>query len=92
MSSFKDILFEVQDRVATLTLNRPEALNALTFDMLYEVQAAVSHEKTPNYLSQRMLHWIDEAAFFQVLMERNVRVFSGVTDLAMRAKWDAYAK
>lgn len=59
---------------------------------LYEVQAAVSHEETPNYLSQRMLHWIDEAAFFQVLMERNVRLFSGVTDLAMRAKWDAYDK
>lgn len=59
---------------------------------LYEIQAAVSHEETPNYLSQRMLHWIDEAAFFQVLMERNVRLFSGVTDLAMRAKWDAYAK
>jgi lipopolysaccharide transport system ATP-binding protein len=55
---------------------------------LYEVQAAVSHEKTPNYLSQRMLHWMDEAAFFQVLMERNIYLFSGVADLGMQAKWN----
>jgi lipopolysaccharide transport system ATP-binding protein len=59
---------------------------------LYEVQAGVSHEDTPNYSAHRILHWIDEAAFFQVLMERNVRLFSGVTDLAMRAKWNAYDK
>lgn len=54
---------------------------------LYEIQAAVTHEKTPNYLSQRVLHWMDEAAFFQVLMERNVYLFSGVADINMQAKW-----
>ncbi len=42
MSGFKDILFEVREGVATLILNRPEALNALTFDMMYEVQEALS--------------------------------------------------
>ena len=31
MSDFKDIIFEVEDGVATITLNRPQALNALTF-------------------------------------------------------------
>ena len=30
---------------------------------LYEVQASVSYEGTMNYLSQRMLHWVDEAVF-----------------------------
>jgi lipopolysaccharide transport system ATP-binding protein len=59
---------------------------------LYEVQAAVSHEEVPNYLSQRILHWKDEAAFFQVLIERNRRLFSGVVDLAMRAGWDGNDK
>ncbi len=42
MSDFKDIIFETEDGVATLTLNRPDALNALTFDMVYEVQDALA--------------------------------------------------
>ena len=55
MSSFKDILFEVQDRVATLTLNRPEALNALTFDMMYEVQEALSRIENDNEIRALIL-------------------------------------
>lgn len=54
---------------------------------LYEVQAAVSYEETPDYLSQRILHWVDEAAFFQVLMRREEYFFGGVTDLKMSAAW-----
>jgi lipopolysaccharide transport system ATP-binding protein len=54
---------------------------------LYEVQAAVSFEETPDYLSQRMLHWVDEAAFFQVAMKRDEYFFGGVVDLGMSAAW-----
>lgn len=54
---------------------------------LYEVQAAVSLEETPDYLSQRMLHWIDEAAFFQVVMKQDEYFFGGVVDLRMSATW-----
>lgn len=54
---------------------------------LYEVQAAVSAEETMNYMSQRMLHWIDEAAFFQVSMKREEYFFGGVVDLRMSASW-----
>lgn len=54
---------------------------------LYEVQVSVSHEETPDYMSQRMLHWMDEAAFFQVLMKNDVYFFGGVVDLGMHAKW-----
>lgn len=54
---------------------------------LYEVQAAVSYEETMNYLSQRMLHWVDEAAFFQVSIKRDEYFFGGVVDLKMRATW-----
>lgn len=54
---------------------------------LYEVQAAVSVEETMNYMSQRMLHWVDEAAFFQVSMKRDEYFFGGVVDLRMSASW-----
>ena len=54
---------------------------------LYEVQAAVTFEETPDYLSQRMLHWVDEAAFFQVAMKRDEYFFGGVVDLRMSAAW-----
>lgn len=54
---------------------------------LYEVQGSISYEETPDYTTQRILHWIDEAAFFQVLMRREEYFFGGVTDLKMRAHW-----
>lgn len=54
---------------------------------LYEVQGSISYEETPDYMTQRILHWIDEAAFFQVLMKRDEYFFGGVTDLKMRASW-----
>jgi lipopolysaccharide transport system ATP-binding protein len=54
---------------------------------LYEVQASVSREDTPDYVSQRILHWVDEAAFFQVLMKRDEHFFGGVADLRMKAAW-----
>ena len=42
MQPFEHILFEVEAAVATLTLNRPQALNALTFAMMNEIRAALS--------------------------------------------------
>jgi enoyl-CoA hydratase/carnithine racemase len=40
MSEFTEILYEVQDGVATITLNRPDRLNAFTHVMLEELIAA----------------------------------------------------
>lgn len=39
--AYENILFEVEDGVAVLTFNRPEVLNALTFETLQEMAAAV---------------------------------------------------
>lgn len=54
----------------------------------YEIQSAISYEETPDYRSQRILHWQDEAAFFQVLMRKNEYFFGGLADLCMTARWN----
>lgn len=54
---------------------------------LYEIQAAISHEDTPDYSAQRILHWRDEAAFFQVMMRQDEYFFGGMSDLRMQASW-----
>ncbi|MCT8351851.1 ABC transporter ATP-binding protein [Photorhabdus kayaii] len=54
---------------------------------LYEIQAAVSYEGTPNYFSQRILHWRDEVAFFHVNVLRDEYFFGGILDLKMKAEW-----
>jgi lipopolysaccharide transport system ATP-binding protein len=54
---------------------------------LYEVQASLSFEATPDYLQQRILHWIDEAAFFKVLVRKEAYFFGGICDLRMSATW-----
>jgi enoyl-CoA hydratase/carnithine racemase len=41
MSSYADIVYEVADPVALITLNRPEKLNAFTHSMLAEIRDAI---------------------------------------------------
>lgn len=54
---------------------------------LYEIQAGVSYEDSPDYTAQRILHWKDESAFFQTLMRQDEYFFGGLSDLRMVAKW-----
>jgi len=53
MSSFEFIGFEVEDGVAVLSLNRPDALNSLTFEMMAEARDAL--EEVQNDRSIRAL-------------------------------------
>ena len=41
MSEYREILYAVEDRVATVTFNRPEHRNPISVDMLEEIQRAV---------------------------------------------------
>ena len=45
---FKSILFEKRDRIAYLTLNRPEALNGMTFEMMDEMNQALTDVQGDN--------------------------------------------
>ncbi|MFQ5676089.1 MAG: enoyl-CoA hydratase-related protein [bacterium] len=40
--TYKNILFETRDNIATITINRPEALNALNWQTMQEIQSAFS--------------------------------------------------
>jgi enoyl-CoA hydratase len=47
--TYQDILYSVDDRLATITLNRPERRNALSWPLLYEVVDALkTAEKDPD--------------------------------------------
>jgi enoyl-CoA hydratase/carnithine racemase len=48
MTSFEQILYAVTDGVATVTLNRPDKLNAWTWQMEKEVQAALAQADADN--------------------------------------------
>ena len=46
---YKFIIFEIKDEIATITLNRPERLNAWTYDMSIEIWDAIERvENDPN--------------------------------------------
>lgn len=43
MSTYPDVIYEVKDRIATITLNRPDRLNAYTGDMARGIRLAMAH-------------------------------------------------
>ncbi|MBE0611972.1 MAG: enoyl-CoA hydratase/isomerase family protein, partial [Dehalococcoidia bacterium] len=43
MTDFVDLLYDVKDNTAWVTLNRPEKLNALTWSSWAEIETAIDH-------------------------------------------------
>lgn len=43
MPNFKYIILEIKDQIAKITLNRPEKRNAMSSDVLHEIDAALDH-------------------------------------------------
>ena len=43
--SYEHVLFDVSDNIATLTLNRPDALNALSADLAKDLGRAIDEVK-----------------------------------------------
>ena len=59
------------------------SFNCLLGEGFYEVQVYVCEERTLAPGNQRMIHWMDEAAFFRVIMDRFSRWYGGLFDLAV---------
>lgn len=51
----------------------------------YEVQVMLAEERDAYYGDERMLHWLDEAAFFTVRVAKDEYYFGGIADLRMEA-------
>ena len=54
---YQDILYRVEDPVAIITMNRPEAMNAFTTRMLAEIRhASAAAERQAGLLRRRRHH------------------------------------
>ncbi len=52
---------------------------------LYEVQIVVAREYDQYYGNQHVLHWLDEACHFTVILKNKKYVFDGICDLGLRS-------
>lgn len=59
----QDILFTQQGQLGLITLNRPKALNALTFDMIKELQKQLSVWKKDEAIKAVVIHAVPGNAF-----------------------------
>lgn len=52
---------------------------------LYEVQIVVAREHDQYYGNQQVLHWLDDASHFTVVLKNKEYVFDGICDLGLRS-------
>ncbi len=63
MAKYEDIIYEVKDNIATLTINRPKSLNAMTGVTIDEMQKAIETSYTDSNVGVLVLTGIGERAF-----------------------------
>ena len=61
--AYEDILYEVKDNIATITINRPKVLNAFTGDTIKEMEHALDAATTDSEVGVIVLTGIGERAF-----------------------------
>ena len=62
-SSDADVLIRIEGRAGRITLNRPKALNALTWDMALAIEAALDEWKTDDRVALVMIDAVGDKAF-----------------------------
>ena len=62
MAAYQEILFHLENDVATITLNRPEQLNGMTSRMRAEMLEAIRRDGDSSSLTDRMPSFHDREA------------------------------
>ncbi len=62
-SRYKDILYDIEDGVARVTINRPQVLNAFTQDTLDEIEDAIDTAEADRRIGVLVLTGAGERAF-----------------------------
>lgn len=78
---FKNIIFEKNQGVATITLNRPEALNAFSSEVIEEVLGAIEDVKKDRDIRVLVLTGAGEKAFSA---GADIKAMAGMTALKAR--------
>jgi len=61
--SYQDILYDVKDSIATITINRPKVLNAFTGDTIKEMEHALDAAAADSAVGVIVLTGVVEVAF-----------------------------
>jgi len=65
MNTLKTMTYEVTDRIARITLNRPERGNAITFDMPVELSACVEQADLDPFMASAIYTGL--SSFFSII-------------------------
>lgn len=92
MTDYKTITFETKDRVAVVTLNRPDALNALNAEVMREVAAAFAAIDRDKAIAASVLTGAGRAfAAGADIKEMQPQSFSDMYVEDYFAEWDRFA-
>jgi enoyl-CoA hydratase/carnithine racemase len=88
--SFEQILYSVQDRILTITLNRPERMNACTVQMYDELIAAFDRADADDDVKAIIVTGAGKAFCAGADLERGADTWSGRSDFTDLSKQQRY--